>query len=343
MKKIFISFVALAAIAACSKTEVQYENSAEIGFAPVARNLTKAAMSGSLPETQTLGIWAYWNFKDGEQKEGYTEAYLIDAEFGNKTATIINESNESSTISDYWGGVGVSYPWPANGELIFAGYTKTVGLDVECNDYGQEIIFNNYTPANGFDLCWFCATAPCNHRNSGAAVIVPLSHALSWLTFNVTATGSAKDWVITDITLNGYASTGTGTCTNTASWVPDNYNGTLKLLENAEFELDETVQDIEGGAKNILVLPQRINPNNQTTGREHHTLSISYKFPVGETWKTDKKVVNLDLNTNPETSIDNEWKSGVRYIYTLTFKSNEILVSPSYGTWDEVRQGVTVE
>ena len=42
MKKIFISFVALAAIAACSKSEVEYDNPAEIGFAPVAQNVTKS-------------------------------------------------------------------------------------------------------------------------------------------------------------------------------------------------------------------------------------------------------------------------------------------------------------
>ena len=36
-------------------------------------------------------------------------------------------------------------------------------------------------------------------------------------------------------------------------------------------------------------------------------------------------------------------RSGYKYIYTLTFKANEILIAPSYGAWDSVNQGVTVE
>ena len=61
MKKIFISLLAVAALAACTKSEVAYEASAEIGFAPAVKNVTKAAMaSGTLlanNPNQQLGIW----------------------------------------------------------------------------------------------------------------------------------------------------------------------------------------------------------------------------------------------------------------------------------------------
>ena len=42
MKKIFISLLAVAALAACTKSEVAYEAPAEIGFAPFTGNITKA-------------------------------------------------------------------------------------------------------------------------------------------------------------------------------------------------------------------------------------------------------------------------------------------------------------
>ena len=65
MKKIFISFVALAAIAACSKTEVQYENSGEIAFAPAVKNITKAAISGEYPD-QPLRVFANYGVLEPE-------------------------------------------------------------------------------------------------------------------------------------------------------------------------------------------------------------------------------------------------------------------------------------
>ena len=119
MKKIFFSIVALAALAACTKSEVAYEQPAEIGFAPAVKNITKAAMAegATLNTTDNLGIWAFWNGIGGEiEDEGatygdYTDTYLSDALFVNRSS------------SANWGG-DTPYPWPTNGALVFAGYNK---------------------------------------------------------------------------------------------------------------------------------------------------------------------------------------------------------------------------
>lgn len=47
MKKIVFSIIAVAAIAACAKTEPTFEQPGEISFSPVSKYNTKAAVTGA--------------------------------------------------------------------------------------------------------------------------------------------------------------------------------------------------------------------------------------------------------------------------------------------------------
>ena len=58
MKKIFFSIMAVAALAACTKSEVAYEAPAEIGFKAVAGNITKTAVDGDVYPT-TLNMYVF--------------------------------------------------------------------------------------------------------------------------------------------------------------------------------------------------------------------------------------------------------------------------------------------
>ena len=359
MKKIFISIVALAAIAACSKTEVQYENSAEIGFAPVVKNVTKAAMTGDLltanPD-QELGIWAYWNYLDGSPTDdGHSQLYLDNVAFKGKN--ISYTSNNITTSGYFWAGVNYAYPWPANGTLRFAGYTipTSAGENFEVTysgvvgEGGDVLTFSNYVHAMGYDLCWFGATAEVNNKNvAGKAVEVTLSHALSWLSFTVKGDGTtATGWKITKIELNDIANKGTGTCSSSdVNWSSNEYSEDYTLYDDPiGIELTADAQNIElddngNTADEFVVLPQEINKaDNEGNRVGTHSLAITYSFPVGTVWKTDKKVITLDLGAE-----DAEWKAGIHYTYNITLKSNEILITPTYGTWNDAQnQGVTVE
>ena len=78
MKKIFFSFLAIAAIASCAKTEAVYEaGEAEIKLAPVTAVQTKANVLGAVdgttyPTKENFDVFAYWSktdngmFTDGE-------------------------------------------------------------------------------------------------------------------------------------------------------------------------------------------------------------------------------------------------------------------------------------
>lgn len=334
MKKIFISILAIAALAACSKTEVQYDEPQEIGFAPVTGNITKATgTSGNLPNDQKLGIYAFW---DNEGTAGtvsdftaFNDNYLVNALFKRKEVT----TTEETTVTA-WGGADEAYPWPVNGALVFAGYT-TPGDDVLATDTDVEyaletdvMTFKNYANANEFDLCWFGRTARSyNHRATGEAVPVELSHALTWITVKVYGEGTpVGNWNITSITLANVVASGTATCdgaTKKATWSPATTEST-KIIYSGTHPITAALAEL---TNNVIIpsLPLQ--------------LTVNYSFTVQDQIKTDSKTVSLKLNEGNTQS----WESGVHYTYTLAFKGNEILVSPSYGDWAQVQQGVTVE
>ena len=341
MKKFFFSVLAIAAIAACTKSEVQYETPGEIGFAPVKGNITKATgLEGTLATTQELGVWAFWD-KDGAPEttstdgdairyDKYTDNYLVNALFANPGS------------GTNWGAPdGKSYPWPVNGALVFAGYT-TPDDDVLENDSKvkytlstDEMIFTNYENTDEFDLCWFGRTASSyNNRTSGDPIVVELSHALTWVTIAVYGEASvAGKWKITSMTMKNVATSGTATCNGAnlkATWSNTTSNTTGITVGNANayphtITAGTTTDGVTTGATlsdNVLI------PSNNVE------LTINYTFLVNGSEKTDSKTGTLNTTT---------WESGIHYTYTLIFRANEILIAPSYGAWDSVNQSVTVE
>ena len=342
MKKIFISLLAVAALAACTKSEVALEDPAEIGFAPVTGNITKAGgLEGVLDEEQELGIYAFWD-NDGtagtvSDFAAFNDNYLVNALFEQKTVT----TTEDATVTA-WGGAGEAYPWPVNGALVFAGYTtpgdavltlddnneETTGTEVSYSLANDTMIFSNYENNTEFDLCWFGRTASSyNYRATGQAVPVKLSHALTWITVEVYGEGTpVGNWDITSITLANVVASGTATCdgaTKKATWSP---------------ATTEATKTIYSGTHTITNAPAELT-NNVIIPSLPVQLTVNYSFVVQGQTKTDSKTVSLKLNEGNTQA----WESGVHYTYTLQFKGNEILVAPSYGEWTPKDQTVTVE
>lgn len=360
MKKIFFTMVAIAAIAACTKSEVQYEEPVgEVGFVPVARNITKAALGvddNVYPITQNIGIWSNY---DGDVESGSTVDYTTDF-----TVSYIEDKQftyHSDTDPKSWAGV-TPYYWPTNGSLVFAGYSMTapatagtnaaeVGTSREYSFSTDELKINGYTqstdPASTFDLLWFGRTKTShNYRNQAKAVDVEFSHALAWITIKVVGEGSVLNsenvWGVTSVVINNVDNIGDVTCTgsgvNKAIWDEnedqdqsitvwsvtgdDNdtkYSNSQKLTSDAE--------PIELTENGVLVIPQ-----------EPQTLTVKYmyKTPAGALIE-EESVVNLTLSGS------DDWQSGTHYTYTLTFKQSEILISPTVDMeWATVNQSVNV-
>lgn len=358
MKKIFFSLVAIAALAACAKSEVQYdEPSGEVGFTPVASNITKAALGvedNTYPTTQNIGIWSNY---DGDVAHGatvdydteFTVAYIEDKQFTYHTTT--------NPVS--WAGV-TPYYWPTNGSLVFAGYSMTapttagteapaVGTSRSYNFSSDELKINGYTqstdPTNTFDLLWFGRTRTSfNLRNQAAAVPVMFSHALSWITINVVGEGAVlapnNTWAVTSVVINGIADKGNVTCdgsgANAAQWELLSAQDKTITVWTGSQPLESTAKPIENTDYGTLVIPQ-----------EPKTLTVkyTYKTPAGVSIE-EETTVSLSLSGAKDESNNvityTNWQSGTHYTYTLKFTQTEILVAPTVEGWAEVNQNVTV-
>ena len=325
MKKIFISLLAVAALAACTKSEVAYEPAGEIGFAPFTGNITKAeGKTGTLAAEQKLGVYAYWNktvdlgtsnsvtvSQDGYA--AYNDNYLVNYLFAKKGAS--------------WGGANEAYPWPVNGALVFAGYTTPNAAVLENVNYvlgTDAMTFKNYSNANEFDLCWFGRTPSAyNNRKTGTAIDVTLNHALAWVSIKVYGEGSPIGWTINSIEWK-VPTVGTATCVGTsATWD----NTKIPTAASDILAEDHTISANETKITDNLVIP--------STPVE---ITVNYTFAVNGVDKTDSKTVNLKLDDK-----GSNWLSGVHYTYTLKFTGSEILVAPTYDTWDTEDKTVTVE
>lgn len=361
MKKIFISLLAVAAIAACTKSEVEYTPAGEIGFAPVARTITKAALGVNdnvYPTTQNIGVWANY---DG------TVAAQSTPNYSNQFATEYIEDKQFTYHEDVtpksWAGV-TPYFWPTNGSLVFAGYSMTapvtagtdapaVGTARSYNFSNDEMTITGYTqsldPASSFDLMWFGRTDKSyNYRNVATAVPVVFSHALSWITIKVVGEGTVLDedntWAVTSVVINGVNEKGdvtmVGAGANKATWDnvvdADNTAANTITVFTGNQPLTDSAVNIETNPNGTLVIPQ--TPNTVT-------VKYKYKTPAGVEIEEESTVpLSLVGATDANGAINyTDWQSGTHYIYTLKFTQSEILIAPTVDTgWAVVNQNVSV-
>lgn len=351
MKKLFISILAVAAAVACTKTNVDFEQPAEIGFAPVASMSSKAAINdGVYPTNQPIGIWSNYDgtvdptVADANQSPDYTNNF--------KTAYINNKMFVNRETTANWGGE-TPYYWPTNGSLVFAGYSIPAGGKVNSSasyDFSKDVMtitdyVQSLSTADTHDLLWFGRTDNSyNYRNAPTAVPVEFHHALSWITIKVKGEGTAvaadNVWAIKSVKLNNVINKGTATLKGTeAKWALSTTNtdkGAMAVFTTSESKSSQSltanavvIEDVTNGT---VVLPQ--TPVKLE-------VSYSYNTPAGAPI-TEKKEVELTLDA--KNSDNNVWKPGYHYTYTLTFKSNEILVAPTVEAWkDGGNTGVTVE
>lgn len=359
MKKIVLTIMAVAAMAACTKSGVQYETAAEITFAPAAKNITKAALgdiakTGTYPTKQKLGVYA--NYASDDPSANATVANYT-------TKFLNNVLFTHNTTANAW---GAGESWPANGSLIFAGYAipesgeanGTYKYDFQSDKLEIEAYTQTIDPAESFDLGWFNRTsASYNYRNSAStAVPVTLSHALAWVEIQVKGEGTTvgtKPWRIQSLIMNNVYNMGNAVCTGSgagqAEWASlSNTVGADGKKENAitiysgDQELTGEAKVCETDGTDVLVIPQ--TPTEVLTNKALDveksvaTLTVTYTYdsPAGDSMPLQTTTVPL--------VVDGGWKSGYKYVYTLSFKANEILVAPSYNTWaDGGNKNVIVE
>ena len=155
MKKVFLALAAVAAIAACSKSEVAYEPAGEISLAVVPQNMTKAMMTGETFRTsEQFNVWAWYKqlpasteVADWMADETDNQLYIPEKPFEFRDGT-------------NWGGE-TPYYWPNKQTLPTSAFEKLLWFIRLCT---FTRIFPSYKTGrfpNGSAPCHFARTTYC--------------------------------------------------------------------------------------------------------------------------------------------------------------------------------------
>lgn len=345
MKKIISIVLGVAALAACTKTSVSYEQPGEIALAPVTRaNMTKAAITGTtFPTTNDMGVYAFYNAGKlaGTLKDVFLDgsaAYLNNVEFVNRTG------------SGNWGG-STSYYWPKTGSLVFAAYSPKaadLAYDAAKDEFSTKTetdYVQSADLAKTVDLLWSPMTDK-SHDKTTISVPMVFNHAMSWVTVQAVAanTESEGKFKVKSVKLNGIVNKGTfKTAGATIDWTPSTATVDVKTLSvfsnEAYTEIPKMTPAVvlENVEKGTVVIPQSLGDAVTLT------VVFSQVMPTGA-WSADQ---NLTFTLNKckvgEPAVElNKWDNGKHYIYTLNFNikgaagENEILIKPTLTDWESV-------
>lgn len=342
MKKIISIVLGVAALAACTKTSVSYEQPGEIALAPVTRaNMTKAAITGTtFPTTNDMGVYAFYNAGKlvGTPKEEFltgSAAYLNNVKFVNRTGT------------GNWGGE-TSYYWPKTGSLVFAAYSPSaanLAYSAGEDKFSKADYVQSTELANTVDLLWSPMTAE-SHDKTTTAVPMVFYHAMSWVTVQAVAANSESEgkFKVRSVKLNGIVNKGSfETAVDDIDWTLSSAAVDVKTLtvfnNDAYKEIPKMTpaEVLENVEKGTVVIPQSLGDAVTLT------VVFSQVMPTGD-WSADQTLTfKLNKCTVGEPAVAlNKWDNGKHYIYTLNFNikgaagENEILIKPTLTDWENV-------
>ena len=343
MKKIISIVLGVAALAACTKTSVSYEQPGEIALAPVTRaNMTKAAITGTtFPTTNDMGVYAFYN---AGKDAGTSKVDFL----ANSAAYLDNVLFENRPGKNVWGG-HTSYYWPKTGSLVFAAYSpKAANLAYSAGEdkFSKANYVQSTDLANTVDLLWSPMTATSYDKGTGD-VTMTFYHAMSWVTVQAVAanTDSEGKFKVKSVKLNGIVNKGSfETTADDIDWTLSSAAVDVKPLSvfsndaYKEIEKMTPAEVLENVAKGTVVIPQTLS-NDVTL-----TVVFSQKMPTG-LWSADQPLtfkLNECTTGVPAVAL-NKWDNGKHYIYTLSFNikgegpdNNEILIAPKLEDWKDV-------
>jgi hypothetical protein len=355
MKRIVLAITAVAALAACTKSEVAYEAPAEIGFKAVAGNITKTAVDGDVYPT-SLNMYVFAETADNTDSEAN---YILNGEFKYRGAynNVVTDANDSKN-PNVWGGwkddAAYPYYWPNTKNLRFAGYSKSGNVTTATVAYDCQndvLTISGYAPGTGVDndLMYFPKTG--EYGKNTTYVPVSMYHTCAWISFLVKgdevtgATGST--YSLTNLTITDIDATADLTCTGTAiTWEDNTDNDATSAVLTSSVALAGTglegaeAVEAETTPNSTVLIPQLPGKLNLTYTYESSTGALITETVTGLDLGLDTRVE--DANTG-DTVNKTPWEAGKHYIYTITIKANEILIAPTPVDWTDGNFNVTVE
>ena len=329
MKKIFFAIAAVAALAACSKTE--YEAYEKIGFAPVTENMTKSMMTGTTFQTsEEFNLWAYYK----PVPAGSVGAWMGSTE---DVQTYIDDKTFAyNSDQSLWGGKENPYFWPKNGSLVFVGYypstlntskKTSVSHDLASQTMTFTDIAQSRVAASGYseDIMYFNMTP----SHSTGSLSAEFKHALSWVSVLLkkdAATSDRATITVNKVEFTKVYPTGDAkvVAQQTINWTADGTPATVEILEGTPVVLSKDNETVQ--AYQPLFIPQDMNGD----------LVVEYEIKSEDDSKFTE-VVTLPLSGMQSAgSALTKWLPAKHYTYTITIGTSEILVNPSVATWEDV-------
>lgn len=346
--------MAVAALAACSKSEVQYEPAGEIGFAPVASNVTKSVagynndtFDGVFPTDVDLYVFAEAGI--GDYADTNYDPYFTDALFTWKKGGVtdsVTEGELTIPTTGAYAGFPNPYYWPNVKTVVFAGYSDACNAkecDASMDFANNKLTISEYTQSNYTettvdgqtqytypkegenDLMWFPFDGT-EYDKQANEIIAKMQHACSWITIKVAVDANMKssNCQLNSLKLNAFYHTGNVVCgADAATWNTLTNPKEEYYLNGANTTLTTTATAYETTDNNFIVIPQ-----------EPVMLDVTYTYMsdlANNITSTETKPVSLAYTTTAPTA----WQSGVHYIYTITITATEILIDPVVAKWDD--------
>lgn len=331
MKKSLIIALGAIALVACTKTSVSYEQTGEIGFAPVARmNGTKATAipTTTFPEAWNLKVYGYYDntvvagqrYSDGH----FTEDYLPGIEFA---------KDARGATAGFWLGKDHAYYWPKTGSILFAAYAPadyaaaTVAHDKVKNTFSVTEMAQPTDFSKTVDLLY----SPYTTSYNNAVVHMQFAHAFSWITLK--AQSDAKVSVkIKSIVLKGMAVK--GKADELPAWTVSGKQE-LKVFTNDDgTAVTSQLVEFANAKESVLLFPQELGSDA--------VLEVTYTMDRGDGTFVEQAPYSVVLNTlkSAESTEINKWEAGKHYFYNVIFgAADEIQISPSVKEWKGVTAG----
>ena len=329
MKKSLIIALGAIALVACTKTSVSYEQTGEIGLAPVVRkNSTKAAVQGTAFPNQNIKVFGYYDNSTGPGSSyadgNFAVEYLPGVEFAKN--------------GDIWAGANNKhYYWPKTGSMLFAGYSPVDFAGVTFN-----LASNTFSVAE-CPQPEFSATATKDLLYAGygksvlsGPVAMAFSHALSWVTVKAKA-DAVNQIKITNIKFVKLAEKGSST--GLPEWTTTGTKDITVFNPKEAFDVPADTTLVETNANCGLVFPQTL--------ADAAAIEVSYQMNNGaDQWFAQAPFVAQlnSLTSNKGANTINKWEAGKHYTYIINFSrieggsgsSNEITIAPTVNNWTPV-------
>lgn len=324
MKKILLSFLAVAVLASCAKSGIVLKDEAEIRLAPKTLPITKADHLGVIsgidyPTTENFDVYGYWS-ADWESSEVVN--YLLPTEEGSGVEFVYR--------GEYWTGK-TAYYWPKDGSLKFACYSpssQNIQHDYATDTYTKQGYVHPSATSETWDLLLAPLTGAYTIQTAKEHVAVAFEHALAWITLKVSAGSevAAKAFDINKITINGVSTKADLSAKmfdgiQAQEWTGHTQAADYVVFEGSQF-VTQTPATIENNAGGTIVIPQETtNMTVEYTQREIENSTAELK--------TQSILLDLTLGTNCKL-----WEPGKHYTYNLVFNLDEIRIKPVVKIWD---------